>query len=193
MTTDWKCWEDGSIIIPDTIPPTSMPPTSSPIPYTCAIPRIDTLEIFQTMQVTLFFAKAGNMKDTAFRQGENITIYATNRPWDMTGPPESSDYQSAQMVNLKVVDPCDYVFYEGSMCEVPNQPGRYFYNIQTDSTSRKGLWKVYVTLGCYYDGCTATPPTTGIGTSGTTGTSGSPTLIKSEAIGYFRLLDRTVL
>lgn len=139
------------------------------------------------------------MVSEAFEVGENVLITVSNRPWlDMSIPPESNDYMSAQSATIKIYGPCDELLMESNMCEMADRPGWYYFTYQTtEECNKAGLHRVIVELGCLFPVCGgATVCTTG--STGTSGTSGTPDpetgveLVTSRKVGHFRLIDNGV-
>lgn len=126
-------------------------------------------------------------KDTSFRIGENVKIVASNRPWvDLSVPPESNDFRDVDYSNIQIIDPCGAIIVDYSMCRMPNKIGWYYYDFQTTTEHKAGLWRAVLKFSC--DDLTAcSQPTTSTATSSTSGAASNT--VSSIAVKYFRLLN----
>lgn len=124
-----------------------------------------------------------------FQLGENVMISVSNRPWlDMTVPPESNDYMSAQYASIKIYGPCDELLMDDYMCEMVDRVGWYYFSYQTtEECNKPGLHKVVVELGCEFPVCGGQT----VCSTGSSGTSGSPEqdMVVSKKVHYFRIVN----
>lgn len=103
--------------------------------------------------------------DSNFRQGENITIEVSNKPYvDFSIPPMSNNYRWVDFSNIKIYCPPDNILYqETNLIDLPNSElvvdaplkinpkkvGWYFYRYQLPCTAPIGVWKVIISLSSF--------------------------------------------
>jgi hypothetical protein len=136
-------------------------------------------------------------KDAEFRIGDTITIFIKNRPYiDFEVPPDLNDFRDCDFTELKIYDPNKKLILETPLRKA-GKPGWYYFRFNTNTDNCLGLYKVVVKLSTEVAvgelTTSLTPPSTGVGTTGTTGTPlETSELISDVQIRYFRLNSKEV-
>lgn len=138
-------------------------------------------------------------KDAEFRVGDTITIFIKNRPYiDFEIPPDLNDYRDADFTEVKIYDPNDKIILQSPLRKTGDY-GQYYLRFSTNMDNCLGLYKVVVKLTTEVPlgelTSSLTLPSTGVGTTGTSGDNGNletTELISDVQIRYFRLNSKEV-